>query len=309
MHCYAIIGLVTLFSLVRSFLIGKNGIFSFHSYHPRITRYTHSTIVKKMQPLFQRTHDTFNINSGQKALWNLEKSWKMRDCQSFDKHLYSLGQDVKNRRLVPTSDMLKSISSMIDDLSIDFTELHTANVLRALSNIGYSTRYNDDYLLLSKLKKLYMRMDPTLKTAVVFLFSLYKLNYSWKEEEDKEAILLLIEKTSNEPMTNRQYTEFVTSIAGMQIPWNSLTKSCHQNMLGKLGVFKNELESTTVAMVLYTFSSLYGLNIKKVSQVDSSTFLTVVEHCFRLLKLNFIDDQCAREVRLCFLSFEFILCS
>jgi hypothetical protein len=207
------------------------------------------------------------------------------DCTNFDRALSSYAKT--SWKL--SSDERKQLSSMISILLDKFSQDQIAYILRNLASCGYSMKKSpiEDRTLLSAMKTQFLKTNSSVYGKILFLSALNKLQFTLKESEDKEGILLLIEKISGEKITGKQLAEFINAVLGIGIQWNSLTLLSQERLIKQI----LQIEEGTVDTKT-TFSLLYGLlsfNEKKFQHSSSqmnTVFLRLLRNCLLQSKEN-----------------------
>jgi hypothetical protein len=155
---------------------------------------------------------------------------------------------------------------------------HLARFLKNMASCGFSIKNEADKSSLKEIKKIYLsKPEQLLGDSISFLTALRDLHVSWKQDEDKEVILKIIDEMPYVDMADNAFCDCVLSILDIGVPWKALSAKCQQNILQRKCEMNVEKYAKSVRMVLHALSLWDGLNIKEMSATVSSMFLKFAE--------------------------------
>jgi hypothetical protein len=200
----------------------------------------------------------------------------------YSRALQQLGRNCSLKERNDIAEMVLALSR-----NQNCSKQHLARFLKNMASCGFSVNNEADLSALKEIKKIYLsKPDQLLQDSTSFLTALRNLHVSWKQDEDKEVILKIIDEMPYGDMTDNGLSDCVLSILDIGVPWKALSAKCQQNILQRMCEMNVEKYAKSVRMVLYALSLWNGLNIKEMSTTVSSTFLKFAEKCLKLVVIK-----------------------
>jgi hypothetical protein len=223
-----------------------------------------------------------------KSILSVHEAFKQKDTKLFVNEVYYLSQEIQKTRYWLYDSEKEELAEMVRSIVHTLSETQIAQTIRNLAASGFTMkdRSNIEIDVLRDLIWHYSKHPGMAQTAILFLTSLNKFHYSWKEntseEKEKDIILRTIWTISKERLTGRQFSEFITAMSGIKVPWTALSEQIQDNLIRKMIELKNNFSSISAVAIVYAFSTIEEMKIKEMSNAFISAFFEVVQECLTI---------------------------
>jgi hypothetical protein len=221
-----------------------------------------------------------------RILAQLSKRVQNKDYGLFVTEFAAFSQNSRLKRQQIPIQSKERLTSIISSVANNLSDFQLARTMRNMVECGYTLIDNSEKALLNDLKTQFLCKETSLRGISMFFTALNKLHFSWKEDNDndeKDALVHLVEKASTEKMTPRQYSELMAAIVGIGIPWNSLSVSSQENLIKKMTGLRNKTDLQSAVIFLLAFSSFEDMNLQQLSKPLVAAFLKLTEESLQLL--------------------------
>jgi hypothetical protein len=255
-------------------------------------------------------------NTTKAALNKLRRYSKDKEITSFVSEVYHFSQKIKKRKVFLSSEQCNEISSIIQSRLLMLSSQQVVSVLRSLGECGFSfqNRFQKDFL--NNVKELFLKKEEeeqeqkksVVEDILLYLASLQKLRYSWKEHGKGETefpssssrafsspsspsflssspslpLLQLIRSLSKFPLSGKQYVDLFSAIVGIGIPWKEIDEETQVELLSKISDLsvKRGFSSPSRRLLLIMLSKL-DMKIATASESVQKAYLDLVIHNLR----------------------------